>query len=205
MLAGELERYRAAEAKRAADRERARETRRAIERAERDQWAAGHPELAAYLATADRQAWPGFLWDMADTAAREPLTPRQAEVATRIMREQIARAAQRAEDDATAADIPSGTVTVTGEVISTRLEDNPYSPRGGCTSRMLVRADDGWRVWVTIPREINDINATTPGNLGGLHGARVRFTCEITPKRGERAFGYGKRPRKAEVLAPATV
>jgi hypothetical protein len=205
MLAGELERYRAAEAEKAAKRERARQARQAAERAERDQWAAAHAELAGYLATADRSAWPSFLWDMADTAAREPLTERQTEVATRIMREQIARAQQRAEDEANAADIPSGTVTVTGEVISTRLEDNPYSPRGGCTSRMLVKADDGWRVWVTIPESINDVNKTIPGNLGGLRGARVRFTCEIQPKRGERAFGYGKRPRKAEILTPATV
>jgi hypothetical protein len=199
MLASELDRYRAAHARKAAEREARRERVQALARAEREEWAAEHAELAAYLAEADRASWPGFLFDMADAAMRGPLSERQAEVATRIMREQIARNAERAAEAANAKPAPAGTVTVTGEVLSTRLDDSPFS-YGRSVSRMLVKADGGYRVWVTIPESINNINATTPGNLGGLRGKRVRFTCELSPKRDDPAFAYGKRPRKAEVL-----
>ena len=69
---------------------------------------------------------------------------------------------------------------------------------------MLVKGD-GWKIWATIPASIDDVNATTPGNLGGLRGRTVRFVADVTVSREDPSFGIAKRPRKAEILEPAAV
>lgn len=204
MLASELDAYRAREARKQAEREARRERAARLARREFDAWASEHPALVALLASEDGTG-NGFLDDLGFTVRRgEILTGRQTEVAERIAGEVAQRREREAAERENARPVPTGkAITVTGEVVSTRLDDSPYS-YGGCVSKMLVKGD-GWKVWATIPESINSISATTPGNLGGLRGKTVRFVADVTPSRDDPAFGFAKRPRRAEILTTAAV
>ena len=203
MLAGELAAYRDRMAREAGKREARREGERRRARSAFEEWRTAHPALAAMLATPEDHG--GFMLDMAWQVARgEPLSERQTEVAERIAGEITARAQREAADRANARPVPTGKgITVTGEVVSTRLDDSPYG-YGCAVSKMLVKGD-GWKIWSTIPGSINDVNATTPGSLGGLRGKVVRFTADVQASRDDPSFGIAKRPRKAEILEPAAV
>ena len=199
MLASELQAYRDRVAREAGKREARREGERRRARSAFEAWRAEHPALAAMLARTEDHG--GFMLDMAWKVARsEPLSDRQTEVAERIAREITERAERETEDRANARPVPTGKgVTVTGQVVSTRLDDSPYGY--GCSvSKMLVKGD-GWKIWATIPGSIDDVNLTTPGNLGGLRGKVVRFTADVTVSKDDPSFGYAKRPRKAEILS----
>jgi len=209
MLAGELEAYRAREARKSAERERRATVERTARQREFDRWREANADLAAFLATAgDGEPGPvplpAFLADMAELAAGgKPLSERQSETAARVMAEHQARAAQRAAETAHTRPVPTGkAIQITGEVIHTRLDDSPFG-YGYCVSKMLVRGD-GWKVWATIPASIDDINATAPGNIGGLRGKVVRFTADVAASRDDASFGYAKRPRRAEILTAVT-
>lgn len=96
-------------------------------------------------------------------------------------------AACEVEFDEPAADVPDGRVEITGTVIKHDWYENAY----GTTHKMLVKATDGgWRVFGTVPRNINVDRGTV-----------VRFHANITPK--DRDFGFFKRPTKAEVIEVA--
>lgn len=205
MLASELQAYRDRTEREAAKREARREGERRRAESAFETWRVEHPALAAMLARPEDH--DGFMLDMAwRVARREPLSDRQTEVAERIAGEITARREREAAGRANARPVPAGKgITVTGEVVSTKLVDNYHAPhRDACTSKMLVKGD-GWTVWATIPASIDDVNATTPGNLGGLRGKTVRFTADVQPSRDDPSFGIAKRPRKAEILEPAAV
>ena len=205
MLAGELQAYRARVAREAGKREARREGEQRRTRSRFEEWRTAHPALAAMLARPEDHG--GFMLDMAWQVARgEPLSERQTEVAERIAGEITARAEREAAERAESRPVPAGKgIVITGEVVHTKLVDNYHAPhRDACTSKMLVKGD-GWKIWATIPASIDDVNATTPGNLGGLRGKVVRFTADVAVSREDPSFGIAKRPRKAEILTPATV
>lgn len=77
-------------------------------------------------------------------------------------------------------------IVVEGEVLSTRWQDNDF---GGGSVKMLLLADDGWKVWGTVPSSLD---------LG--QGARVRFTATVKPSGDDPTFGFFSRPTKAELI-----
>ncbi len=119
------------------------------------------------------------------------LSSKQIEMATRIQTEQAEREAERAAERAAAAPAPTGRVQITGEVLMVKAYDGEY----GTTWKMLVKADAGYKVFVTIPRdlELDDLP----------RGARVQFTATLTPSEDDPTFAKGKRPAKAEIIGGA--
>lgn len=89
--------------------------------------------------------------------------------------------AERAAQDEAAAPCPTGRVTVTGTVLTTKLQDGQW----GSTLKFLVRDDSGFKVWSTIPG-YNSVN----------RGDRVTFLVSVEPSRDDPKFGFGKRPAK---------
>src|SRR5699024_2910484 len=79
---------------------------------------------------------------------------------------------------------PTGRVTVTGKVKSTRTENTRY----GATTKMLVKADEGFTVWGTMSK--------------GLHakgGDRIEFTATLKPA-NDPTHAFFSRPTKAQQL-----
>lgn len=107
-------------------------------------------------------------------------------------------------------DAPEGRVVVEGEIRSMKYRENAY----GGAWKMLVRSDEGWKVWGSVPREIMESEPVQTryyedryayGSLGAaaaevLIGARVRFTATLSRSDEDRLFAFAKRPTKAEVL-----
>ena len=100
------------------------------------------------------------------------------------------REAQRAAEDAAAEPFPvtDERTFVEGEVLHTKVGESPF---GGPSYKMLVRADAGWKVWVTNPAAAAE------------KGDRIRFQAKLQVSRDDPKFGFGSRPSKFEVLERA--
>jgi hypothetical protein len=92
------------------------------------------------------------------------------------------KAAARAAENAAAADCPTGRLLVKGTVVSLKEQDGDW----GLTLKMLVRADEGFKVWATCPE------------YGTQRGDRVSFNITLTPSKDDPKFGFGSRPAKFE-------
>lgn len=88
------------------------------------------------------------------------------------------------------ADAPTGTVKVTGTVLSVKwTEDYGYGP----TKKLVVKDDAGFKVWVTAGK---GFDLAEPGD-------KVEFTATVTPSDRDATFGFAKRPRGGKVLQAA--
>lgn len=96
--------------------------------------------------------------------------------------------AQRDAQQAARKPAPSGRVTVRGTVTSTKQVENDF----GMVWKMGVLSDDGYQVWVSIPRELDDHDIA--------RGMRVEFTARLKPSENDYTFAYGSRPTKASLL-----
>ena len=129
--------------------------------------------------------------------------------AARWREEMIAKAAQKAADEAARANaesVPVGKVIVEGVVVSTRLVESEY----GSTLKMKVTTDAGWSVWGSVPKSLLgycewDDDYVQRWVAGAEIGDRVRFTATIEPSADDRLFGFFKRPTKAEIIERAAV
>ena len=130
------------------------------------------------------------------------LTERQEAALVRSFARADERAATRAtENAAIQSPMPQGRVTISGEILSTKWQDNRF----GGAWKMLVRSDAGWKVYGTIPAGISS-GTEFSVRFEELAGNRVTFTATIEPK--EPAFGFFSRPTNATVkpsqeVAPA--
>jgi len=146
--------------------------------ANKDQFAAIHPELW----TAMEAAEAGFLFSLAEQVTRNgELSDKQIDAAERAVQRDAKFTAEREA----AADAPTGKVEVEGEVVSTKWTEGQFP-----AFKMMVKADTGYRVWVTVPQAID------PGK-----GDRVRFTATLEQSNDDSTFAFGKRPAKAQILA----
>lgn len=100
---------------------------------------------------------------------------------------------QLAREAADAAALPlptfTGRATIEGVVLSIKTGENAYGPY----TRMLVKADDGWKVFGSVPAQIADVQ----------RGDRVRFVAKVEPSKDDPKFGFFSRPAKGEIVAPA--
>lgn len=201
-LESHLEAYRARVAKLAEQRQRKAELAAAKRRNIFTGWAED-PSVApilAQLATID--AGDGtFLSDMKDLVGEHKLlTERQLAATDRAVTRILERRARIEHQRATAQPAPLGkALVVEGVVTSAKAEDNPFSRGLRCT--MVVDCGT-YRVFMTIPRSLSDVNATTQGNLFGLRGKRVRLVADLGPAKSgdDPSFAIGTRPRNAEIL-----
>lgn len=88
-------------------------------------------------------------------------------------------------------DAPEGRQTITGTVVSIKEQvwDDGYS--SSSTWKMLVLADEGFKVWSTIPSAILD--RVEKDN-------KIRFAVTLKRSHDDSKFAYGSRPAKAVIL-----
>ena len=115
-----------------------------------------------------------------------------------------AQAAADAEAIAKGVKAPSGKVTVRGEVVCVKWHENEF----GGSLKMIVRAEEGWRVWMTVPRSLQ--GGAWIEHEDGFEivedvkpGEQVEFSATVTPSSDDPMFGFAKRPTKARNLSRA--
>ena len=161
------------------------------------------------------------------------ITERQLAAVLKVVKQDAERAERKAQwttEAELAADAPTGKVTVTGEIISTKWQESMY----GSTHKMILKTEAGWKLWVTVPNNIyeevmnckaqlysrniplNDealqakARASCPceGGVNGtysdvhkLEGVTVTLTATVTPSDRDSKFAFGKRPSKAKLVS----
>jgi len=98
------------------------------------------------------------------------------------------KVAEKADQLANGTECPTGRGVVTGTVLSTKLQESRF----GCTWKMLVKDDEGFKVWGSIPSD-----------LDVAKGDKVTFTARLEQSKDDAYFGFFKRPTKASVLVKA--
>lgn len=153
-----------------------------------------HPFIQDMIRTLERK---GELSD-GQIAATEKFMAREAE--------HEARRAQREADDA--AHAPTGPLAEGRRVVEGEILMAEFRPGFGddLTPKMLVRQDDGNKVWSTVPVAAFDDPANeSEQNPTGIHhidefkGRRIQFTGTVERSRDDEHFGFAKRPTKAAV------
>lgn len=146
-------------------------------------WVAENRDVLDFVEAAHLGELGTFMFDMKDRLQdRRPLTERQTAAVRRI--------AEKAATEATSSSpvpVTEARIVVTGEVISVKEQFNAY----GSTIKMLVRDDQGFKVWGTMPSSIMGEQCT---------GKRVTFTARVTPSDNDETFGFFSRPTKAELV-----
>jgi hypothetical protein len=113
------------------------------------------------------------------------LSENQVNALLRSIERKAEWAAKKAAEVAAMADAPAlaeGRYDIEGEVVSTKWQDSDY----GETLKMLVKMDDGNKVWGTVPSAL-DIEK----------GDRVAFSATVKKSNDDEHFGYFSRPTKA--------
>lgn len=87
-------------------------------------------------------------------------------------------------------DAPNGVATVTGTVVSVKLQEDAY----GTTVKMLLKLENNAKVWLTMP-------AGADANRGDVLTVKATFTA----KADDKSFAFGKRPRLVAVVSRQTV
>lgn len=113
-------------------------------------------------------------------------TPNMIAAVRKTMERRQAQAIEAAAHPA-----PSGRVAVTGEITSTKVVDGDY----GTTYKMLVKSDEGFKVWCSIPAAL--LETTTPEEA---KGRRITFTATLQPTQDDPSFAFGSRPSKGAWL-----
>jgi hypothetical protein len=106
--------------------------------------------------------------------------------------EEIA-AARKAEADAALpvpAEMLTGRVKVEGTVLTVKGVETDF----GFVTKMLVKADAGWKVWSTVP-----------GGIAVERGQRVTFDARLQKSKDDPKFAFASRPTKLTVLQDAVV
>lgn len=84
---------------------------------------------------------------------------------------------------------PEGRVTITGTVLALKWKESQY----GSTLKMLVQDDRGFRVWGSVPANLDDAERES----------RITFTATVQASDRDEKFGFFKRPTKAEIITEA--
>jgi hypothetical protein len=115
------------------------------------------------------------------------LSPRQVEAVLESMKKDVERATRLAAEAAEPkGDAPSGRVRVTGVVLATRWQEHDF----GQTLKMLVKLENGSKVWCSAPsRETIE------------RGDTITFTATFEVSRDDKSFAFGKRPHLVSRVA----
>ncbi len=157
------------------------------------------PDVVEFLAGIETQRASEFLVSVADQlTAKGTLSEAQVAAVRRFIAGQAERDARRAaeatEAAKTAQPFPVGRQTVTGTVVSTKTIDSHY---GGLQLKMLVKTDDGNRIFGTAPESLQPSSDA----ILALKGQRVTFTADFQASKDDPHFGFYKNPRSAELVS----
>ena len=148
-----------------------------------------HPELADAFES-NNSFIQDVMWKFHKYAE---LSDRQiAAVKTALVRDaewEVKKAAEQKKMES-AKDAPSGRIEITGEILSIKRRETDF----GSTLKMIVKTDDGWKLWTTVPSSIM-------GTDEGLSGKHVTLTVTVTPSNDDPKFAFGKRPSKAVLVS----
>jgi hypothetical protein len=101
---------------------------------------------------------------------------------------------------------PEGRVEVTGVVLSAKEQQSQF----GTAIKIVVKSDEGWKVWTTAPSSLlTNVDPTAVKAAvtvieevrEALVGKRIRFTAALTRSDSDAAFAFGKRPTKASLVS----
>jgi hypothetical protein len=126
------------------------------------------------------------------------LTPKQEEVARRILTENAEKEANKETKRAEVIEairtgaiqgVPAGRERrVEGEVLGMKWRDTAF----GTVLKMRVKADEGWTIYGTVPARWHD----NPDEDENLHpGDKVAFYAELSAAEDDPSFGFYKRPK----------
>lgn len=88
---------------------------------------------------------------------------------------------------------PEGKQAVQGELINTKIQEGQY----GDTIKMLVKLDNGSKVFGTFPNKLWD-SIEDHETIKSLYGAKIQFTATFTQNND--SFSFYSRPSKVSVL-----
>lgn len=141
------------------------------------------------------------------------LSPKQVAFALKLADEVTKREAERAAEPKV--EVVPGRRVIVGNVLSAKAQKSDY----GTTYKMLVKTDDGQKLWGTVPTALigqaMDLCAVKfPVGSGykpyeeqhaealkSLRGLRVSFTGTVEVAKNDPCFGFWSRPTKPEILA----
>jgi hypothetical protein len=108
---------------------------------------------------------------------------------------------EREEVLASGVQIEDGRYAIEGTIITVREELDPYSYVESYVYKILVKQDNGLKVWGSLPNSLRD-----GGNVDGrwdhenFKGRRITFTAAFTQSNDDKTFGFYKRPTKAKYV-----
>jgi hypothetical protein len=155
-------------------------------------WQIDNSHLVAWLqANAEKSEFAASLQQWVIDNGK--LTERQGLAVEKAIQRDLAKAAEHV--DSKPAPVGAG-IVVEGVVVAVKEVADPYSYNGGNTYKMIVKSDDGWKVYLSVPSGLG---------LYELTGSRLRFTAnlEASKSKPDAFFVFGKRPRKCVVLQAA--
>lgn len=150
------------------------------------------PELPAiWQAVENCEVGNPFIIDVAFKARDgKALSDKQLAALRTAWTKHLAFMAEEAAKDAARQPFPAGKAQqVTGTILTTKFVDHQY----GSTFKMLVEAEEGFKVWCSVPRSLDNSN-------GPLKGCKVQFIADLEASQDDQFFGFGKRPRKATFI-----
>lgn len=149
----------------------------------------------------------GFYHDLLHKCRRYgSLTENQVAAVERAQARAAEFAARREAEAATVeGPLETGRRMVEGEIVSAKYQESDY----GDTMKMLVKQDDGNKVWGTVPGSVYEasLNMDRPGDdlRSRLVGLRVSFTAQVERSNDDEHFGFYKRPTQAQVVEAEAV
>jgi hypothetical protein len=149
-----------------------------------------NPDVVEFLEDMDTNEKFAFLLSMADAYEKwGSLTDGQINAVRKIMASRQAKAAEKIDEALAlrdAPEAPEGRQTVVGTVASTRVDTSDY----GSVRKMLLKLDDGNKVWGTMPSKVE---STIYQDDNEFIGKRIELTATFTRK--EEHFSFYKNPR----------
>lgn len=150
--------------------------------------AAGFADLLLEDGSLHADVFEAGVSDIAMRAGARALTPKQAAWLRRAVDLLRERRALREAERAAAQPAPEGRVAVRGKVLSIKTIESPF----GQARKMLVRAETGFRVWLSIP-----------SGADPERGDAIAFTATLTRAPDDPTMAFGKRPKLAAADAAA--
>ncbi len=137
-----------------------------------------------------RDSENGFVKDVIGKLEQNgELSERQIAAVIKAVQRDADWAVKKAADEKameSAKDAPTGRVEVTGEVLSVKWRDSAF----GGDFKMTVKTTDGWKLWVTRPRALSEVE----------RGDTVSMMVTVTPSNDDPKFAFGKRPGQAKFI-----
>ena len=83
-------------------------------------------------------------------------------------------------------------ILVEGKIMATKWKHSDYY---GSVHKMLIETKDYWKLWVSVPKKLEDAGNEIWENIKGMN---IKLKCEVSIMDDE-FFAFGKRPKLIEI------